>query len=76
MLISRNIAWLYSERLHQLLNETHADTYNHWTKAGDPHGRVRGRTKGDEGGGNPIGKLTVSANLYAWDFPETNPPAK
>jgi hypothetical protein len=37
-------------------------TANHWTEPGDLNGRVRGRTEGAEGDGNPIGKTTVSTN--------------
>ena len=30
----------------------------HWSKAGDPSGRVRGRTEGAEGNCSPIGRRT------------------
>jgi hypothetical protein len=45
-------------------------------KDGDHYSRVRGRTEGAEGDGNPIGRPTVSTNLEPWDFPETEPPTK
>jgi hypothetical protein len=31
-------------------------TANHWTEVRDLYGRVRGRIKGAEGDGNPIGR--------------------
>ena len=37
-------------------------TGKHWLELRDPDGRVRGRTKGAEGGGNPIGRTIVSTN--------------
>jgi hypothetical protein len=35
---------------------------NHWTEYKDPNGGVRGRTEGDEGVCNPIGRTAVSTN--------------
>ena len=37
-------------------------TGKHWLELRDPDGRVRGRTKGAEGDGNPIGRTIVSTN--------------
>jgi len=34
---------------------------NHWTEPGVPNGRARGRTEGDEGDYNPIGRA-ISTN--------------
>jgi hypothetical protein len=34
----------------------HILTANHLIEVGDPYGRVRGRTEGDEGDYNPIGR--------------------
>jgi hypothetical protein len=51
-------------------------TAKHWTDVGDPHGRVKGRIEGTEGDGNPIGRPTMSPNLIAWEFPESEPPIK
>ena len=45
-------------------------------KDGDHYSRVRGRTEGAEGDGNPIGRPTVSTNLEPWELPETEPPTK
>jgi len=33
--------------------------------------RVRGRTEGTEGAGNPIGRPIVPTNLHPWEFPKT-----
>jgi hypothetical protein len=38
-------------------------TANHQTKFMDSNERARGRTEGDEGDGNPIGRTTISTNL-------------
>jgi hypothetical protein len=35
----------------------------HWTKVGDPCGRVRGRIEETEGDDNATGRPTVSTNL-------------
>ena len=51
-------------------------TANHWTELRDPYGRVRERSEGNEGDGNPIGRPTVSTNLDSWELPETKPPTK
>jgi hypothetical protein len=37
-------------------------TVNYWTEPGDLSGRDRGRTEGDEGDCNPIGRTTISTN--------------
>jgi len=37
-------------------------TVNHWTENKDLSGRVRGKTEGDKGVCNPIGRTTVSTN--------------
>ena len=37
-------------------------TANHWTEPGNTNGRVRGKTKGAEGGCNPIGRTKISTN--------------
>jgi hypothetical protein len=37
-------------------------TVNHWTEVEDHFGKVRGRIKGAEEDGNPIGKTAVSTN--------------
>jgi hypothetical protein len=37
-------------------------TGKHWIELRDPDGRVRGRTKGAEGGCNPIGRTIVLTN--------------
>jgi hypothetical protein len=42
----------------------------------DPYGRVKGRTGGTEGDGNPKGRPTVSTNLDPWGFPEVKTPDK
>jgi hypothetical protein len=34
----------------------------HWTEVRNPYGQIRGRIEGDEGGSNPIGRITVSTN--------------
>jgi hypothetical protein len=36
-------------------------TANHWIEPGDPNGRARGRTEGDEGDCKSIGR-TISTN--------------
>jgi hypothetical protein len=51
-------------------------TTNHWTEVIDPYGRVRGRTEGTKGDGNPIGRPTVSTNLDPSEFTEIKPPTK
>jgi hypothetical protein len=51
-------------------------TGNNYTEPRDPYGRVRGRTEGIEGDGNPIGRPTVSTNLKPWELPEIEPPTK
>jgi hypothetical protein len=42
-------------------------TINHWTEHGDPNVRVRGKTEGAKGLGNPMGNTTISTN-------QTHPP--
>jgi hypothetical protein len=37
-------------------------TANHQTEHRDPEGRVRGRTEGAEGEGNPSGTTTIATN--------------
>ena len=49
---------------------------NHLTEPRDPKGRVRGRTEGAKGDGNPIGRVTISTNLHPWELPEPEPPSK
>jgi len=39
-----------------------AFTANHQIEAGDPNGRVRGRTEGAEGDCHPIVRTTISTN--------------
>jgi hypothetical protein len=51
-------------------------TFRLWTEVWDPYVRVRGRTEGAEGAGNPIRRPTVSTNLDSWELPETKPPTK
>jgi hypothetical protein len=51
-------------------------TTNHWNEVGDPYERVRGRTEGAKGDGNPIGRVTISTNLHPWELPEPEPPSK
>jgi len=48
----------------------------HWTEAGDPYGRIRGKIEGTEWDGNPIGRTTESTNLDPGELPETKPQAK
>ena len=48
---------------------------NYSSKVGDPYERVRGRTEGAEGDGNPIGR-TISTNPDSWELQETKPPTK
>ena len=48
-------------------------TANHWTEVGDLYGRVRGRTEETEVDRNPIGRPTVSTNLYTWELPGSKP---
>ena len=59
-----------------MLTETDADTYSQpLTEVREPYGRVRGRTEGAEGDGNPIGRI-VSTNPDSWELQETKPPTK
>ena len=51
-------------------------TAKHWTELGDPYGRVRERSEGNEGDGNPIEILTLSTNLNPSELPETKLPTK
>ena len=51
-------------------------TDKHWTEVRDPYRRVRGRTEGPQGDGNPTGRPTVSTNLDPWKLPETEPPTE
>ena len=51
-------------------------TANHWTEVKDLYGRVRGRIKGAEGDGNPIGRATVRTNPDPLELSETKPPTK
>ena len=51
-------------------------TANHWTEVADSYGRVRGRTEGAEGDGNPIARPTVSTNQNPWELSETKQPTK
>jgi hypothetical protein len=51
-------------------------TGSHWTEVGDQYGRVRGRTEGAEGDGNPIGRTTVSTNPDSLELSETKPKTK
>jgi hypothetical protein len=46
-------------------------TAKYWIEVEDPYERVRGRIRGCEGDGNPIGRPTVSTNLDPWGFPGT-----
>ena len=56
-------AELTSKRFYQQLTEKmQILTANHWTEIGDPNERVRGRTEGAEGGGNPIGRTTATTD--------------
>jgi hypothetical protein len=75
---NRSLAWLSSERLHQQLTKTHADTTitKHWTEVGDHYRRVKGRIRGAEGNCNPTGRPKVSTNLDPWELPETKPSTK
>jgi hypothetical protein len=54
-----------SERLCQNMTKTDTLAANHWTESRDPNGRVRGRTEGDEGDYDPLGRTTVSTNRTA-----------
>jgi hypothetical protein len=40
-------------------------TANHWTECGDPSGGVKGRTEGDKGVCNPIGRTTIPTTIYS-----------
>ena len=76
MLADRSLAWLSSERLYQQQTETDIDTHSQpLTEIGNPYGRVRERTEGTEGGGNPIGR-TVSTNPNPSELTEPKPPTK
>jgi hypothetical protein len=35
----------------------------HWTKVGDTYGRVRGKTEGFQGDGNPTGRMWTPENF-------------
>jgi hypothetical protein len=50
---------LFLEMFYQHLTNT--DTANHWAEPRDSNGRARGRTEGDEGEYNHIGR-TISTN--------------
>ena len=45
--------------LYQHLTETDADAANFWTEVRDPYGKVRRRTRGDEGDCNPRGIVST-----------------
>jgi hypothetical protein len=71
----RSLAWLPSERFYQPLIKTDSDTHI-GLRSGDSYGSVRGRIKGTEEDGNPIGRPTLSTNMDPWELPEINPPTK
>ena len=60
MLADRNLAWLFSERLHQQLTEIQILTANHWSEVRDSYGRVRERIEEAEGNCNTIGRLRIN----------------
>ena len=51
-------------------------TVKHGMEVRDSYRRVRSRMEGTEGDYNPIGRPTVSTNLYLWELPQTEPPTK
>lgn len=51
-------------------------TSNHRIEVRDLYGRGKRSTKGAEGGGNYIGRPTVSTNLDPSEFPEIKTPIK
>jgi hypothetical protein len=72
VLSDRSLAWPSSERLYQQLTETDADAFSQTLDWGqDPYVRVRERTEGAEGGGNLIGRPTVSTHRDPSELPET-----
>ena len=71
MLADRSLAWLSTERLHQKLTETNAETYSQLIglRLGDLYRRDRGRTEGAQGDCNPIERITLSlffVCLFSW----------
>jgi hypothetical protein len=48
-------------------------TDKHWTEVRDPYRRVRGRTEGPQGDGNPTGRPILSTNCQ---LTKTEPPTK
>jgi hypothetical protein len=51
-------------------------TVNHWTVVRDTYRRIRRRTEGAEGEGNPIKRPKVSTKLVPCELSKTKPPTK
>jgi len=69
VLTDRRLTWLSSKRPYQQLTEAEQIiTSNHWTEVWTPYGRIRGRTEGPKGEGDPIGRPAVSTNLHPWEI--------
>ena len=83
----RSLVWLSPGSFCQHLINTDADTHNQpsdwawgpqWKSSehGDPNGRAQGRTEGDEGDCNPIGRTISTIQPDHSEFPGTKPPTR
>ena len=69
-----SLAWLSSERHHQRLTDTDADTHSQpWDSGHGSLWRVRGRMEVAVGDVNPLRRQTVSSTPDPWGLRETKP---